>query len=76
MNFNVIDELGNVVDCDIIGMFSREDKKFIIYTDNTVIDDEKEVLASLYKIEDNKMILLPIVNDADWDLVDKYLEEI
>lgn len=74
MNFNVINENGIKVDCDIIGMFVHDGKNFIIYTDNNMVDNEKEVFASLYKLEGNNMILLPIINDSDWDLVDKYLE--
>lgn len=74
MNFNVINENGVKVDCDVIGMFVHNDKNFIIYTDNNIIDNEKEVFASLYKLDGNNMILLPITSDSDWDLVDKYLE--
>jgi len=76
MDFSVYDEKGNRVACDVIGMFSRENKNFIIYTDNEYVEEEKEVLASLYKIENNQMILMPIIDETDWDLVDRYLEEI
>lgn len=73
MSFNVINENGIKVDCDVIGMFVHDNKNFIIYTDN-MVDNEKEVFASLYKLDGNNMILLPITSDSDWDLVDKYLE--
>ncbi len=74
MSFNVINENGIKVDCDVIGMFVHDNKNFIIYTDNNMVDNEKEVFASLYKLDGNNMILLPITSDSDWDLVDKYLE--
>ena len=74
MNFNVIDSEGNKVQCDIIGMFVHDNKNFIIYTDSQQSDSEKEVYASLYKISDNNMLLIPIVQESDWDLVDRYLE--
>lgn len=74
MSFNVINENGIKVDCDVIGMFVHDNKNFIIYTDNNMVDNEKEVFASLYKLDGNSMILLPITSDSDWDLVDKYLE--
>lgn len=76
MNFNVIDNSGETVQCDVIGLFSYHDKNFIIYTDNNMVDREKEVYASLYKLDKNNMILLPITSDEDWELVDKYLEDI
>lgn len=74
MSFNVINENGIKIDCDVIGMFVHDNKNFIIYTDNNMVDNEKEVFASLYKLDGNNMILLPITSDSDWDLVDKYLE--
>lgn len=74
MSFNVINENGIKVDCDVIGMFVHDNKNFIIYTDNNMVDNEKEVFASLYKLDGNNMLLLPITSDSDWDLVDKYLE--
>lgn len=74
MNFDVINEHGDKIHCDVIGMFSHDDKNFIIYTDNEIVDNEKEVLASLYRLEGNNVILLPITEDRDWDLVDNYLE--
>lgn len=74
MNFSVIDSQGNKIYCDIIGMFVHDDKNFIIYTDSQQNDNEKEVYASLYKISGNDMVLIPIVEESDWDLVDRYLE--
>ena len=74
MNFSVIDRQGNKIHCDIIGMFVHDDKNFIIYTDSQQNDNEKEVYASLYKISGNDMVLIPIVEESDWDLVDRYLE--
>lgn len=77
MKFNVIDTNGEKVKCDIIGMFESENKKFVVYTECQDEDIEKEVYASLYELdENNNMILLPIINDRDWDLVDNFLGEI
>ena len=75
MNFIVVDSNGNNIECDIIGLFSHEDKNLIIYTESS-LEKEKDVHASLYKIENNKLKLFPILKSEDWDLVDKYLEEI
>lgn len=75
MDFIVVDNNGSNIECDIIGLFSHEDKNFIIYTEKSS-EEEKEVYASLYKVENNKLNLFPILKSEDWDLVDKYLEEI
>ena len=77
MNFNILDGYGNKVECSIIGTFVKEDKKFVIYTDGTVDhnDNKKEVYASLYEIEEDNLILLPINDEKDWDLVDEYLDD-
>jgi len=76
MKFNIYDNKGNLVECEVIGMFKENNKNFIIYTDGTMVDGEKEVYASLYELnEENNITLLPITNESDWDLVDTYLEE-
>lgn len=74
MNFKTIDKNGIEVNCDVIGTFIKENKKFIVYTDGTIVNGIKEVYASFYEeIGDNNIKLLPIINDEDWDLVDNYL---
>ena len=76
MDFNVINENGDKVTCDVIGMFVHNSKNFIIYTDNEMVDNEKEVYASLYRLDGNNMVLLPITEESVWDLVDKYLQDV
>lgn len=77
MNFEILDKLGKKIECNVIGTFESNNKNFILYTDGTEVKEEKEVYASLYKLnDDNSMILLPITDENDWDLVDKYLEEL
>ena len=74
MDFVVINNNGEKNRCNIIGMFVNDDKSFIIYTDGSQDDNEKEVYASIYKIIDNNMVLMPILDENDWNLVDLYLE--
>ena len=77
MSFNIINENGVKIKCDIIGMFEYGNKKFVVYTDSEDMEIEKEVYASLYELDkDENMILKPILNDKDWDLVDNFLGEI
>ena len=73
MNFTIVDENGKKVFCDVIGVFQHNNKNFIVYTDNELDNGSKEVYASLYKLKENRVVLLPITLESDWDLVDEYL---
>lgn len=56
--------------CEVLFTFERENKKFIVYKDK-----EDDILASYYKSEGDKLILIPISEDKDYDLVDMELEK-
>lgn len=56
--FNLYDEDGNTVECECLFTFDDAGKKFIVYHDN---DDN--ILASFYKVEGDKMIISPIIDD-------------
>lgn len=77
MNFNIMDSSGLNIKCDILGMFEQNNKKYVIYTDCEDGNIEKEVYASLYELDEKgNMVLTPILNDSDWDIVDNFLGEI
>ena len=77
MNFNIIDGNGINIKCDILGMFEKNGKKYVIYTDSEEVSEEKDIYASLYKLDEKgNMVLTPILNDSDWDIVDNFLGEI
>lgn len=73
MSFNAKDEYGNNIKCNVIGMLKNNDKNFVMYTKKL---DEEKIYASLYELNNEELILIPITLDEDWDIVDKYLEEI
>ena len=74
MKFNVLDKNGKNIECNVIGTFNNDNKHYIIYEEN---DNKEELYASLYELnENNNIILLPIIEESDWDLVDRYLENI
>jgi len=73
MSFNAIDEYGNNIKCNVVGMFKSDDKNFVIYTKEL---DEEKIYASLYELNNEELTLIPITLDTDWDIVDKYLEEV
>ena len=66
----VYNENNEKIKCEVLFTFEDNNKQFIVYMDN-----EDDILASYYKIDDNKLIITPIINDLDYDIVDKYLEE-
>lgn len=68
--FNVYNEKNQKINCEILFTFSEKNKNFIIYK-----DDLNNILASYYNIFKNKVIILPITNDNDYDIVDNKLEE-
>ena len=66
----IYDNNKNKFNCEILFTFDDNNKSFIVYE-----DEEDNILASYYKIEDDKMIITPITDDKDYDIVDKKLQE-
>lgn len=57
----------------IIDRFSMKDKNYIIYK----LDDKDDLYAALYEIDGNNNIqLFDIINEEDYDIIDKYLEKL
>jgi hypothetical protein len=67
--FDIYDKNNKKLECKILFTFNKENKDFIVYSDN-----EGEILASFYKIIGGKAIIYPILDDHDYDLVDEELE--
>ena len=62
--------------CYAILIFDNPDtgKKYIVYTDGTKTNDGTlEILASVYNIVNNEIVLDDITTDAEWDMVDEML---
>lgn len=68
--FKVYDIYNNCINCEALFTFSRNNKNFIVY-----LDDSEDILASFYEIIDNKMVLTPITNDDDFDIVDEEIKK-
>ena len=74
-NFTYIDENGNKINCDILCDLETKEKKYIIYTDNTVCEDgSKKIYASSYTIDDNNKILDSINSEEEWKMIESILE--
>ena len=76
MNFKIVDDYGNQVDCNLLYTFKgKNDINYIIYTDGSKNNDGKlEILASRYVVVNKNYVLKDIESDAEWDLIDKFLE--
>ena len=59
----------------IIKMITNKanNKNYIIYTEN---NDNKDVYASTFEINDNELKLHEIENDDEWDYIDSILSNI
>ncbi len=76
MNFEIVDNNGQKVDCEVVDLFKDESNNinYIIYTDGTKSENDKlEVYASRYVLENGKYFLKDIENDYEWDLIDNFL---
>lgn len=53
----------------IIDKFSTNNKNYIIYKE----ENNDDLYASLYEVNDGKIKIIPIESDIDYDIVDEYL---
>ena len=76
MKFEILDQTGNKINCNVVGMFKDEvkDINYIVYTDGTRNNDGKlEIYASRYTKQKDSFVLSDIEEDEEWDLVDNFL---
>jgi uncharacterized protein YrzB (UPF0473 family) len=71
MTFDLINNEGQTITCNILHTFEKNGKKYLIYTDNELDSDGNiEVLAAIYHVNDNKVTLEDIKTDEEWNLID------
>lgn len=78
MTFNIFDENGNAVECEVLFTFDSEEtgKNYIVYTDNTKDEEgNTKVYASIYHPEDTTK-LDPITSDKEWKIISMVLDEV
>jgi uncharacterized protein YrzB (UPF0473 family) len=72
MTFDLINNEGQTITCDILHTFEHNNKNYLIYTDNELdLDGNIEVLAAIYHVNDNKVTLEDIKTDEEWNLIDQ-----
>ena len=77
--FQVLDENGKEVTCEVLFVFDSEEtkKSYIVYTDNTTDDAGNiRVYASIFDPNAENMELMPIESDREWKIVETILESI
>ena len=72
VSFNYLTEDGILKKYIIIDKFRNDNKNFIIYKE----DNQDELYASIYEIIDDKIKIIPIDKEEDYNTVDKYLERL
>lgn len=79
MTFNVIDENGKEIECEVLFTFESDEtkKNYIVYTDNT-IDEEgnTKVYASIYTPDQEDLHLEPITTEKEWKIIETILSEL
>ena len=62
------------IDCNIIGFIDGiSGNKIVIYS---TYDNEKELLASYFNLEDNKLTLSEIESDEEWNNIEKEFKKL
>ena len=73
-SFIYIDENNNKINCDILCDLETKDKNYLIYTDNTKLEDgSKKIYASSYIINDSKRVLESIKTEEEWKMIEAIL---
>ena len=79
LTFNVIDDNGNNIECEILFTFESDEtgKNYIVYTDNTTDEHgNTKVYASIYTPGEESTTLLPIETEKEWKIIETILEEV
>ena len=74
--FKIKDDKGKIKECEVLYLFTpkNSDKKYIVYTDNTVDETGlKRVYANLYQENGEKKELLPLKSEEEWFTVESIL---
>jgi len=72
ITFNYMDELGNIKTYTIIEKFSENNKNYIIFKEK----NNDNLYSALCEYIDDKIKIIPIEKEEDYDIVDKYLESL
>ena len=77
--FTIVNDKGEEVECEILFTFDSDEtkKSYIVYTDNVIDEDGfLKTYAGIYQNNNGKEILLPVVKDEEWALIEKLLKKV
>ena len=66
---NLYTKDNNIFKCNILFTFYENNKNFTVF-----LGKEEDVLASYYSLDEDKAFISPIMNDSDFDIVDREIE--
>ena len=70
--FDYVNQFGETKHYRIIDRFYKNGNNYLIYSE----DGSDDLLADKYEIVDDKIKIIPIIDDRDYDIVDEYLENL
>ena len=76
MDFKIFKD-NKEVECEIVFTFRDQNNgiNYVVYTDGTLDENnELEIYASRYELQDGEYNLLEIETEYEWDLVDNMIE--
>ena len=79
LTFNVIDDNGNNIECEILFTFESDEtgKNYIVYTDNTTDEHgNTKVYASIFNPNEPDSKLTAIETEKGWKIIQTILEEL
>lgn len=75
--FTVTDNKGKKVEYEILFTFDREEKSYIVFTDNTTDADGSIITyAATYKKNGENLVLSDIETEKEWNLIESLLAQI
>lgn len=68
-----INDNGNIIEYKIIKILTPANSQYqyIVYTDN-----DNDYYASRYELVNDNVILKPILEEYEWDYINKFMEEV
>lgn len=75
----VVDDQGNEVDCEILGIFAnpKNGREYVLYTDGTYsgVHERKTYVSIRIQLADDSFLLIPPQDDKDMEMIEKYLRQ-
>lgn len=72
ITFDYIDEEGKIITYTILDKFNKNNKNYIIYQK----ENDNTLYAALYELINDKIKIIPIELESDYDIVDEYLDNL